>query len=113
MRQIEVQMNKAIEDKKDWSKNNTSVSYNEELDCSIVRLYGNKIAEIYGDKIVLFDGGVQSVTTKSRLNAIITSNGGFGSEGVFQKSYDWFVRIYDYATKTYNNIPFQNGLILV
>ena len=112
MRKIEVQMNKAIEDKKDWSKDNTSVSYNEELDCSIVRLYGNKIAEIYEGKIVIFDGDCKSKTTKSRLNAIITSNGGFGSEGVFQKSYDWFVRIYDYATKSYNVVDFQNGLVL-
>ena len=112
MRKIELQMNKAIEDKKDWSKDNTSVSYNEELDCSIVRLYGNKIAEIYEGKIVLFDGGFQSVTTKSRLNAIIDGNGGFASEGVFQKDWDWFVRIYDYATKTFNVVDFQNGLIL-
>lgn len=112
MRKIEIAMNKAIENKTNWSSANTAVYYNEELDCSIVRLHGNKIAEIFEDKIVLFDGGFQSVTTKSRLNAIINGNGGFGSEGVFQKSFDWFVRIYDYATKSYNVVDFQNGLVL-
>ena len=113
MRKIEKQMNDAIVNKIDWQKDNTSVYYNDENDCSIVRLHGNKIAEIYENEIVLFDGGFQSVTTKSRLNAIISENGGFGSEGVFQKSFDWFVRIYNYASKKYETVPFYNGLVLV
>ena len=40
--------------------------------CVFVFLHGNKIAEIGDDSLTLFDGGWQSNTTKSRLNARVT-----------------------------------------
>ena len=73
MRKIEEKMNTAIRNRKDFWPGNTSV---ENFFCSatnrgsIVKLHGNKIAEVYANSIVLLDGGWQTVTTKSRLNVI-------------------------------------------
>lgn len=92
MRKIETQMNTAITSKKNWSNANTSVHFNEEDSVSVVRLHGNKIAEIGDTFIRLFDGGYQSNTTKSRLNAILSEHGECGDR-VFAKNFDWFVQM--------------------
>ena len=93
MRKIETQMNTAIRSRKDFRSANTEVA---NFTCgatgrlgSIVKLHGNKIAEIYNNSIVLFDGGWQTVTTKSRLNAILHefSTG----TGVVQRNFEWFL----------------------
>jgi hypothetical protein len=52
----------------------------------------------------LFDGGHQSKTTKSRLNAILKEHG--NSECIYQKNFDWFV-----STKE-GNLPFTDGMRL-
>ena len=49
----------AINNNQDWSKDNTSVHYNEENNTSIVRLHGNKIAEVTDTDMTIFDGGYQ------------------------------------------------------
>jgi hypothetical protein len=90
MRKIEQAMNTAIANNANWQSGNTSVSFNEEDNLSVVRLHGNKIAEIGDNFIRLFDGGWQTNTTKSRLNAILKEHGESG-DGVFQKNFDWFV----------------------
>ena len=82
----------AINNNQDWSKDNTSVHFNEEDQVSVVRLHGNKIAEIGEGFIRLFDGGWQSNTTKSRLNAILAANGA-DNDRVFAKNFDWFVQM--------------------
>ena len=92
MRKIETQMNDAISTNADWRKSNTSVHYNEESNVSLVRLHGNLIAEIDDDSIKVYDGGWQSNTTKSRLNAIINEFCNAFTDGVFQKNYLWFIR---------------------
>jgi hypothetical protein len=90
MRKIESQMNAAISNGKNWSSANTSVTHTD--DVAQVRLHGNLIAEIGDNFIRLFDGGWQSNTTKSRLNAILTEHGEQG-DGVFQKNWQWFVQM--------------------
>ena len=90
MRKIEQAMNAAIANSINWQSGNTSVHFNEEENLSVVRLHGNKIAEIGETFIRLFDGGFQSVTTKSRLNAILAEHGEDG-DCVFQKNFNWFV----------------------
>ena len=92
MRKIETQMNAAISNNSNWQSGNTSVHFNEEENISIVRLHGNKIAEVGDNFIRLFDGGWQTVTTKSRLNAILAENGA-DNDKVFQKNFDWFVQM--------------------
>ena len=81
----------AIKKNQAWSKDNTSDHYNEENNTSIVRLHGNKIAEVTDTDMTIFDGGYQSKTTKSRLNALCSEYCITG-EGDFQKNCQWFVR---------------------
>ena len=106
-------MNNAIRAKKNFSSSNTTVKtftfhdsqgvYGEE---SKVFLHGNHIATYnHIDKeLTLFDGGWQTVTTKSRLNALCYEFAtGFS---VFQKNWDWFVS--DFQGKTVMN--FDDGI---
>ena len=105
MRKIEAQMIAAINNNKDWQSANTSVHFNEENDVSIVRLHGNKIAEVGDDFVAIFDGGWQTATTKSRLNVIINEFCNAMTDGVFQKDFQWYIRD--------NNVTrdFENGYI--
>ena len=91
MRKIETQMCDAISNNENWTSGNTTVHFNEEENLSIVRLHGNKIAEIGDDYLQIFDGGYQSTTTKSRLNALCQTFCIEG-EGVFQKDFTWYVK---------------------
>ena len=103
MRKIETLMNEAINKSVDWKQDNTEVvTYSN---CSDVFLYNNLIARIGETWIELFDGGYQSNTTKSRLNAILQAHG-CENEYVFQKKGQWFIQ--------YNGapIPFFNGMRL-
>ena len=92
MRKIETLMNEAVANNENWQSSNTSVTYNEENDVSIVRLHGNKIAEIGDNYLQIFDGGWQSNTTKSRLNALIDRFCNALTDGVFQEDKVWYVR---------------------
>ena len=105
MRKIESQMIAAINSSKNWQSANTSVHFNEESNTSVVRLHGNKIAEVTDDSMTIFDGGWQTTTTKSRLNALINEFCNAVTDGVFQKNYQWFV--------TDNNVTkeFTNGYV--
>ena len=91
MRKVEQQMNEAILNRKDFFKGNTSVeNYITETGAreAIVKLHGNHIATI-GDTLQICDAGWQTVTTKSRLNALCNEFA-YGCY-VFQKNFDWFL----------------------
>ena len=97
MRKLETNMNNAIRAKKNFSSSNTTVKttsfFDNDVYCeeSKVFLHGNHIATYnhVNKELALFDGGGQSVTTKSRLNALCNEFAtGFS---VFQKNWDWFV----------------------
>jgi len=92
----------AVHNSENWSNANTSVSFNEEDNVSIVRLHGNKIATVGDDYVEIFDGGYQSKTTKSRLNALINEFCNAFTDGVFQKNYQWFVKDNN-VTKEFTN----------
>ena len=100
MRKIESQMNAAVRARKAFSKQNTMVT--NEGDCAKVYLHGNHIATITDDTLTLFDGGWQTNTTKSRLNALIEE---FGPRCayVFQKNFQWYVKDHSITQ------PFFNG----
>ena len=108
MRKIETLMNIAISNNNEfWSQANTSV---ETIDgVSFVRLHGNLIAEVGEDFIKLFDGGWQSNTTKSRLNAILSEHG-IAGENVFQKNFEWFVRLWN--GEEFVTTEFRSGMRL-
>ena len=90
MRKIEALMNAAIKANKDWRLKNTEVRTEDGI--SEVRLHGNLIAKIGDDFVQVFDGGWQSVTTKSRLNAIIDEFCCAYTDGILQKDFAWYVR---------------------
>ena len=113
MRKIEQQMCQAIQSNKDWKNANTSVHFDSETGISIVRLHGNKIAEVSDNDMTIFDGGWQSVTTKSRLNALCDYFCVAG-EGVFQKDFAWFVRKFTGqmgTEKVFTTEAFSNGYV--
>ena len=94
MRVIERQMIEAIKSKANWKLDNTEVIYDEIHQVSDVWLYGHLIATIGKTGIKLYDGGHQTATTKSRLNAILTAYG-LPGESVFQKRHEWFIRLWN------------------
>ena len=106
MRKIEQQMNRAIVNRNNWSNSNTFVEYNESTNCSTVVLHRTAIA-VYdhnNQALKLNTGGWYSVTTKSRLNAILSEL--ITGASVFQRDFIWFLN--------YNNVThdFMDGMIL-
>ena len=82
-------MNQAMRYFRPFSSSNTTVVQNDrDMD---VFLHGNHIATL--DKISMdlriFDGGWQSNTTKSRLNALLDEFG--GGDRVIQKDFTWYL----------------------
>jgi hypothetical protein len=113
MRKIEREMNAAILNNQNWQKDNTSVTFDPETNESKVYLHGNHIATVGDDFVQIFDGGHQSVTTKSRLNAILKEHGIKG-ECVFQKNFNWFVHKFIGQAGTspvYNESEFVSGMM--
>jgi hypothetical protein len=113
MRKIEQQMISAIKNNIDWKCDNTEVINIEGV--SFVYLHGSQIATIDDDSLTLFDGGYQSKTTKSRLNALLSEFGytcGTKQEFIFQKQYEWFIQMFDLTEKAMRTIPFTNGMRL-
>ena len=107
MRKIERLMNAAISAGKDFKLDNTAVVNADGI--SVVLLHGNRIAEIGDSFMRLFDGGWQSNTTKSRLNAILSVHGEPG-DGIFQKQWKWFVNMNTVQGVT--TIPFFDSMRL-
>ena len=89
MRKIEMMMNSAIRYRKNFSSGNTTVrSFRESVD---VFLHGNHIASLdtATHALTLKDGGWQSVTTKSRLNALLEEF--VPSMRIFQNDWPWYI----------------------
>ena len=113
MRKIEQQMNAAISNNKNWQSANTAVTFDPETNESKVYLHGNHIATVGDDFVQIFDGGWQSNTTKSRLNAILSEHAIKG-ECVYQKNFQWFVDKFIGQAGTspvYNTYEFEDGFM--
>ena len=113
MRKIETQMIQAIKDNTNWTSANTTVTLEDGI--SKVYLYGNLIAEIDEDSMKLYDGGYQSKTTKSRLNALLNAFGytcGTKNEQVFQQNWTWFVRVFNETFNEMQTVKFTSGMRL-
>ena len=111
VRKIERQMCDAIANGKDWKSGNTQVITIN--DVTWVYLHDNHIATVYDDSVEVYDGGWQSNTTKSRLNAICDTFCVDG-EGIFQKNFEWFIHKFvgqAGTSKVYNVEPFVNGYV--
>ena len=104
-------MIEAIQSNKDWKSGNTQVITIEGV--SFVYLHDNQIATIDDDSMTIFDGGYQSNTTKSRLNALCDE---FCMDGecVYQKNFKWYVdKFVGMAgqSKVFNTFEFTNGFV--
>ena len=106
MRKIERAMNFAISNKGNWSSSNTQVTFNESTNCSSVFLHGHNIATVdhSTNAVKVSSCGWRTVTTKSRLNAIL-SEVKYGCS-VFQKQFDW------YLSTNNQTVDFWDGMIL-
>ena len=110
MRKIESQMCAAVQSNINWKSGNTEVTIDKETNTSSVYLHGNLIATVTDNDMTIYDGGYQSKTTKSRLNALCDEFCVAG-EGVFQKDFAWYVRKFvgaingqsKFVTETFNN----------
>ena len=94
MRKVEEQMNYAIRHRKNWAGSNTTVRCYKENGITTevnVLLHGNCIAwfDTASNDFNISSCGWETVTTKSRLNAILEE---FAPDRrVFQKNWQWFV----------------------
>jgi len=104
MRKIEQQMIAAVQNDQRWSSANTTVIPGWE-GTSDVYLHGNLICTIGEDWMQLWDGGHQSKTTKSRLNALLSAFGVDG-ERVFAKDFTWYLQ------QEGGPVPFFSGMRL-
>ena len=106
MRKLERQMNFALSNKSAWAGSNTQVNYNENTNCSQVFLHGQQIATFdHSTKAIKLNScGYETVTTKSRLNALLEEVK-YGAR-VFEKKFEWFV---SYNGQT---ADFIDGMIL-
>ena len=97
-------MNSAIRYRKNWAGSNTTVRCFKEV--VEVFLHGNHIASLdtATNNLTLFDGGWQSNTTKSRLNALLDEF--VPSMGIFQKNWNWFLS----DRLDGSVVPFANGV---
>ena len=104
MRKIERLMNDAISKCIDWKNDNTEVIYSPERDANYVFLHGNHIATIGDTWLQMFNCGWKTMTTKSRLNAILSEHG--SGEYIYQKQGKWFV------STSNGELMFSEGMIL-
>ena len=94
MRKIEMMMNSAIRYRKNFSSGNTTVrcfktnGITTDVD---VYLHGNHIASVdtATNALTIKDGGWQSNTTKSRLNALLEEF--VPSMRIFQNDWTWYI----------------------
>ena len=102
MRKIEKQMNAAVNNRTSWSNSNTRVDRMGNR--SEVYLHNNHIATVYdnGD-LQLSSAGWETVTTKSRLNALLENFFGYTLR-IFQHDFTWYVGD--------RNTPFFDGFTI-
>jgi muramoyltetrapeptide carboxypeptidase LdcA involved in peptidoglycan recycling len=84
MRKIEQQMIHAVTTGKDFTQANTKVKHTN--DRAYVYLHGHNIAQVFDDYLIINDCGWQTVTTKSRLNALLHA---LTDAGISQNKYIW------------------------
>ena len=108
MRKLEKQMNQAIRGQRNWAGSNTTVFTTDNGLESTVYLHGNHIATYFHDtrELQIFDGGWQSNTTKSRLNAFLYEVA-YGVS-VFQKNWQWFL----HDNRTTATIDFYDNMVV-
>ena len=108
MRKLERQMNRALVSKNNWAGSNTTVTYNDSTNCSSVLLHGHNIATLdhTTNALKLSSCGYETVTTKSRLNAILEEL--MCGCRVYQKKFEWFFSKYNQTVKFFDGMIILN-----
>ena len=104
MRLIEKQMNFALSNRSNWSKDNTRVEYNDSSNCSSIYLHGHQIATVdhNSNAVKISSCGYETNTTKSRLNALLFEVK-TGAK-VYQKNWNWFVSFNNQTRDFFDNM---------
>ena len=105
-------MNRAIVNKNDWSNSNTVVDYNSNTNCSTVVLHRTAIA-VYDHNtqaLKLNSGGYTTVTTKSRLNAILDEL--ITGARVFQHKFNWYLSYNNQTVDFWDNMILSQGEVI-
>ncbi len=87
MRKIEIQLQTAITNGREFRSANTTVDNTDHG--QIVRLHGNKIAQIDNGWLTITSAGWETTTTKSRLNAVLDVL--VPGARIFAKAHTWFI----------------------
>ena len=105
-------MNRALSNKTNWAGSNTTVTYNDSTNCSSVYLHGHQIATLdHNTNAVKLDScGYETVTTKSRLNAILEEVK-YGCR-VFQKQFEWFISYNGQTQSFWDGVIILDGITL-
>ena len=94
MRKISLDSATALVNNKGFKRDNTTVRN------GVMRLYNNPIVWIEKGVLNLSDCGWQTVTTKDRLNAVLSV---FNLGHIFQKDYEWFYSDQDGSITSFNS----------
>lgn len=87
MRKIEQDACRHLYAKTPFRRDNTAVILDG--DDSVLLLHGHEIARFNGRRLILSDAGWQTVTTKSRLNAVLEYLG--APYRIAQKRWQWYI----------------------
>ena len=112
MRKLERLMNRALVSKNNWAGSNTTVCYSDETNCSSVYLHGHNIATLdhTTNALKLSSCGYETVTTKSRLNAILDEVK-YGCR-VFQRQFEWFISYNGQTQSFWDGVIILDGIAL-
>ena len=91
--QLDYDMVSAVVNKIAWSHNHTLTTFDNTLKNCFIYQDGRHIATYsYDDgSITLYDDGTKSITTKNRINALL-SQFRVGDITLYQKNFSWFIQ---------------------
>ena len=95
MRKIESELIQAFRLGRSFKSQNTTLENTDHG--QVVRLHGNKIAQLDGTNLYLSSAGWETATTKSRLNAILSCL--VPGAVIYQKDFVWYLDINNYVVR--------------
>ena len=95
MRKIESELLKAFRLGREFKSGNTTLENTDHG--QVIRLHGNKIAQLDGSTLYLTNAGWETATTKSRLNAILSYL--VPGARIYSKDFTWYLDINYYVVK--------------
>ena len=95
MRKIESDLIRAFRLGRSFKSGNTTLENTDHG--QLIRLHGNKIAQLDGTNLYLSSAGWETATTKSRLNAILSCL--LPGAVIYQKDFVWYLDINNHVVK--------------